>query len=180
MAVSDAFPMLPLKTATARAAGHVILLLALALAMTGSATQARADETHQYDAIGRKTDIAYASGASIHYTYDANGNVLSIVSSSGITGVGGAGAPLMFSLGPVTPNPGSGPRTIAFAIPIRGHVTLRALDVTGRRVATLFDRELDPGRYAAQFSTARWSAGVYFYRLEAGGQVRTGRLTVRY
>jgi YD repeat-containing protein len=152
-------------------------LLSALLVLAFAAGPARAAETRQYDAIGRLTDIVYDGGSSIHYTFDANGNVLSIVSSTGTAAVEGSGA-LSFTLGPATPNPGSGPRTIAFSIPSGGHVTLRVLDVSGREVAKLFDRALGPGRYSAQFSTARWAAGTYFYRLEANGRTRSGRMTV--
>jgi YD repeat-containing protein len=135
-------------------------------------------ETQQFDAVGRLTDIAYATGGSIHYTYDANGNLLTIVSTAGTTGVGGKPLPAAFALGPVTPNPGAGPRRIEFAIPSRSRVTLRVIDVAGREVAKLLDRYLEPGPYTAQFSTASWGAGEYFYRLDAAGRRRTGRMTV--
>ena len=150
-----------------------VLFIVALMAMAPTAV-----ETQQFDALGRLTDIAYATGGSIHYTYDANGNLLTIVSTAGTTGVAGKTGPVAFSLGPVVPNPGAGERAIAFGIPTRGHVTLRVLDVTGREVATLFDRDLEPGPYTARFSTGSWHAGEYFYRLEAGGRIRTGRLTV--
>jgi YD repeat-containing protein len=134
-------------------------------------------ENYQHDAIGRLIDVAYANGSSFHYTYDANGNLLSIVTSLA-TAVGDESAPLQFALGPTTPNPGSGARNMAFTIPARGHVALRVFDVSGREVATLYNRVLDPGRYNAQFSTDRWGNGVYFYRLETAGHVRSGRLVV--
>jgi YD repeat-containing protein len=134
-------------------------------------------ENYQHDAIGRLIDIAYANGGSFHYTYDANGNVLSVVTSL-TTAVGDASSPLQFALGPMTPNPGSGARSLAFTIPARGHVTLRVFDVSGREVATLYDRALDPGRYVARFSSDRWAAGVYYYRLQMAGHVRSGRMVV--
>jgi YD repeat-containing protein len=134
-------------------------------------------ETYQHDALGRLTDVAYANGGSLHYTYDANGNILSVITSLA-TGVEGNGPPLQFALGPTTPNPGSGARNMAFTIPARGHVSLRVFDVSGRVVATLYDRVLDPGHYNAQFSTDRWGNGVYFYRLQTAGHVRSGRLVV--
>jgi len=152
-------------------------VLALMLCLQLAASIAAA-ETRQYDAIGRLTDIAYAAGGSIHYTFDANGNILSVVSTAGTTGVDGVGPSLALSLGLVTPNPGSGPRHIAFVIPTRGHVSLRVFDVSGRAVAMLFERTLDPGRYTAEFSTAHWAPGTYFQRLEVAGRVRTGRMTV--
>ena len=154
-----------------------IFPLAAAIAVAVWAPLALAAETYQHDAIGRVTDVTYANGGSLHYTYDANGNVLSIVTSL-TTAVEDASSPLQFALGPTTPNPGSGPRSMAFTIPARGHVTLRVFDVSGRQVATLYDRVLDAGRYDAQFSTDRWGNGVYFYRLQMGGRVRAGRLVV--
>jgi YD repeat-containing protein len=153
------------------------LLLAATFALAAAVAPANAAESYQYDAIGRLIDVAYANGGSLHYTYDANGNILSIVTSLA-TGVGDASPPLEFALGPATPNPGSGPRNILFSTPARGRVTLRVFDVSGREVATLFDRVVDPGRYKAQFSTDRWGNGVYFYRLKMDGRVRAGRLVV--
>ena len=155
-----------------RAVLQIAALVAL-LALQGPT----AVENYQHDAIGRLTDVAYANGGSLHYTYDANGNVLSVVTSLA-SAVEDGGPGLQFALGPTTPNPGSGSRSLAFTIPARGHVTLRVFDVSGRAVATLYDRALDPGRYTAQFSTERWGNGVYFYRLQMGGRVRAGRLVV--
>ena len=153
-------------------------ILAALYGLVGGSTPASAAETYQYDAIGRLTDAAYDNGGSIHYTYDANGNLLSIVTSLAATAVEGAGAPLQFALGPSTPNPGSGARSIAFSIAARGHVTLRVFDVAGRAVATLFDRDLPQGRYVARFASDRWAGGVYYYRLTSAGRALTGRMVV--
>ena len=154
------------------------LMLALALA---APVVARAAETYAHDAVGRLTDATYQNGSSIHYVYDANGNLLSIVSSFSSTGVG-PGTPEVFrlALGAAVPNPGSGPRTLAFSIATAGRVTLRVTDVAGRAVATLYDRELDPGRYVASFDSGRWPAGVYFFRLESTGRKLSGSLIVAH
>ena len=143
-----------------------------------SVSPARAAETYAYDALGRLTDVAYDNGGSIHYTYDPNGNLLSIITSLAPTAVEGGGAPLEFALGPSTPNPGSGSRSIAFSIAARGHVTLRVFDVSGRVVTTLYDRDLPAGRYVARFAADRWAGGVYYYRLTSAGRVLTGRMVV--
>jgi|SRR5215471_14572548 len=149
---------------------------ALLLAAAGPATAA---ESYTHDAQGRLTDVTYADGSAIHYTFDANGNILSIVTSGATTGVDPVTpAAFAFALGPVTPNPGSGDRRIAFSIATAGHVRLRVTDVAGRAVASLYDRDLAPGRYTASFSSARWAGGVYFYRLESGGESLAGRLVV--
>jgi YD repeat-containing protein len=143
------------------------------------ATLARAGETYAHDSQGRLTDATYTNGSSIHYTYDANGNLLSIVSSGSTTAVDPKSpGSYAFALGSITPNPGSGQRSLSFSISAAGHVRLSVTDVAGRAVATLYDRDLTPGRYTASFSSARWSAGVYFYRLESAGKSLNGRLVV--
>lgn len=75
------------------------------------------------------------------------------------------------------PNPTSGRATVQFAVPERQDVSLRLYDVLGRRVTTLVDGARE-GRKQAQFDTSDLSSGVYFLRLEAGGQVQTRRVTV--
>ena len=146
-----------------------------------AAVPARAGETYQHDAQGRLTDATYADGSSIHYTYDANGNLLSIVSSGATAGIDPkTPATYEFALGPVSPNPGSGDRRIAFSVATAGRVRLRVTDVAGRAVATLYDRDLTPGRYVASFGSARWPGGVYFYRLESAGRSLAGRMVVEH
>ena len=152
----------------------IIAGVAVAIFVAG---RAQAAETYQYDGVGRLTDVAYANGGSIHYTYDANGNVLSVVTSLA-TGAAADASPLAFALGPAAPNPGSGPRRLSFSIPSGGRVALRVFDAAGRRVATVIDRELAAGRYEARFGTDGWAAGVYYYRLTLGSRTRTGRLVV--
>jgi YD repeat-containing protein len=138
-----------------------------------------AAESYTYDAIGRLTAATYDNGGSIHYIYDANGNILSIVASLATSGVEESpDAPLQFALGGATPNPGSGPKTISFSIPSRGPVTLRVFDASGRMVATLADGVYDPGRYLARFSTDRLAGGVYFYRLAFDGRALSGRMVL--
>lgn len=153
-----------------------LLLGTLALASAGSAVSAA--ETHAYDALGRLTDVAYANGGLLHYTYDASGNQLSVVTSLAATAVDGASPRFDFALGPATPNPGSGPRNVSFSTPAPARVTLRVFDVSGREVATLLNGDLPAGRHSLRFSTERWGNGVYFYRLSMPGRVREGRLVV--
>jgi YD repeat-containing protein len=138
---------------------------------------ASAAETYTYDNQSRLTDVGYQNGGSLHYTYDANGNIISIVTSLAATVDEGAAA-YQFALGPTTPNPGGGSRNVFFTMASRGRVTLRVFDVTGRLEATLVDRDLDRGRHDVRFFSDRWPAGVYYYRLESAGVVRSGRMVV--
>ena len=138
-----------------------------------------AAESYAHDAMGRLTDATYNNGSSIHYTYDANGNLLSIVSSLTTLAVDPkTPASYRFALGAATPNPGSGPRSIEFSIAAAGRVKLSVTDVAGRAVATLHDRDLAAGRYVARFATDRFGAGVYYFRLTSAGRSLTGRMTV--
>lgn len=156
---------------------RVAFAIAFAFALALWAAPAPAAESYSYDSQSRLTDVTYQNGGSLHYTYDANGNILSIVTSIA-TAVEEGQAPLQFALGPTTPNPGSGPRHLMFSTPSNGHVTLRVFDVSGRQVATLLDRVLPAGRHDAQFSTDRWAGGVYYYRLDLGARSRAGKLVV--
>ena len=136
-----------------------------------------AAESYQYDPVGRLSDVSYDNGGSIHYAYDANGNILSVVTSLA-TAVDDQETTLQFALGRAAPNPGGSARNVFFTLPARARVALRVFDVTGRLTATLVDRDLDRGRHNVRFFTDRWAAGVYFFRLESAGKVRSGRMVV--
>jgi YD repeat-containing protein len=151
--------------------------VAIVSALAMWAAPAPAAEVYTYDTQSRLTDISYQNGGSLHYTYDANGNILSIITSLAAA-VEDNEATYQFALGPTTPNPGSGPRDVSFTMAARGRVTLRVFDVTGRLHETLVDRDLDRGRHDVHFFSEGWSAGVYFYRLESAGAVRSGRMVV--
>jgi YD repeat-containing protein len=154
------------------------VVYALVAAALLAPLNALAAETYTYDTQSRLADITYQNGSSLHYTYDANGNILSVITS--VTAAVHEEPPaLRFALGPTTPNPGSGPRDVSFTLPSRGHVTLRVFDVRGRLAATLVDRDLDKGLHNVHFFTDRWTAGVYFYHLESAGNTRSGRMVVR-
>ena len=77
-----------------------------------------------------------------------------------------------------SPNPFSETATIRYSLGEPGLVTLKVYDALGREVAALVDATLAPSEYAATFNARGLAAGVYVYRLAAGSEVLTGRLTV--
>ena len=94
-------------------------------------------------------------------------------------GVPTAPAKLAFS---VYPNP-SRVAKIAFTLPTTADVELGVYDVTGREVAQLAKGRMPAGSYSQAWSGKDASgkqvgAGVYFYRLKAGNDVRTARTTM--
>lgn len=156
------------------------ILLALACTAGVLAFPARADE-YAYDAMSRLTQVTYTSGGITAYTYDPNGNILSIVSSLAPTGVEEDASPgnrFDFALGRTTPNPTSGPMSLRFSIPARDRVVLRIFDVRGRLVSVPVDATLDAGPYTARITAPRMAGGVYFYRLEWSGRTLARRFVV--
>lgn len=72
------------------------------------------------------------------------------------------------------PNPSRSAVKMAVDVPARGHVRMMVVDLAGRRVATLVERELDAGRHEFWWDGGtdngeRCPAGVYFCRVDCGG-----------
>jgi len=97
-----------------------------------------------------------------------------------VPGLAAAGPRLL----PAAPNPFN-PRTdVRFVLTTPGPVTLRVYDLAGRRVRTLLGGEtMAAGPHAAKWngrddSGRGLASGVYVLRLETGGVVRNGRVTL--
>jgi len=76
------------------------------------------------------------------------------------------------------PNPVQARTQIVYTLPGALTVRLSVYDVSGRLVSRLVNERQSAGRHTAAWDTRELSGGTYFYRLEAGGQVRTGRASV--
>jgi hypothetical protein len=95
-------------------------------------------------------------------------------STQGIVGVDGTAGGLQFALYQNVPNPTYGGTVIRFDLPAARDVTLRIYDVAGRSLRTLVDGARTAGRNEVSWdgtdaSGHRLGAGIYFYRLQAGG-----------
>ena len=88
----------------------------------------------------------------------------------------GANAPAAFSLEQNYPNPFNPATTIRYGLPVRTNVTLSVYNALGQRVATLVDGEQEAGLHEAKFDGSALASGVYFYRIQTPGFVRTMRL----
>lgn len=71
------------------------------------------------------------------------------------------------------PNPFNPTTTFAYSLPQAGPVRLAVYDALGREVALLHDGPRTAGTHTAVFDASALASGVYLYRLEAAGQVRT-------
>ncbi|QXD14276.1 DNRLRE domain-containing protein [Rhodocaloribacter litoris] len=81
--------------------------------------------------------------------------------------------PADFRLEQNFPNPFHRATTITFALPAGGPVRLRVYDLLGHEIATLVDGFRAAGTHTVDFVADGWPAGLYLYRLEAGGRTRT-------
>jgi hypothetical protein len=84
--------------------------------------------------------------------------------------------PEIFSLEQNYPNPFNPTTTIWYALPTAGHATLKVYDLLGREVKTLVDEVRSAGAHSVRFDAGEFAAGVYLYRLTAGGNSRTRKL----
>jgi subtilisin family serine protease len=87
-------------------------------------------------------------------------------------------------LGPSTltltsyPNPIRDQGTIEYGLPEASTVRLTVYDLLGRRVSILARGAKKAGRHTATLDASRFTSGVYFARLRAGGQTRTQKIVV--
>lgn len=102
---------------------------------------------------------------------------------AGIASWQGEVVPEVLTLGPAEPNPFSRTTKIWLEAPSGLHADLGVYAADGRRVATLLDGYLGPGRRGVVWDRRDahgrcTSPGVYFLRLEAGGRVLTAKTVV--
>ena len=100
---------------------------------------------------------------------------------SSIVGVGG-GAEVEFGIRPA-PNPSRGSADFVLRSPVRGRALLAVYDLVGRRLATLLDREIEPGVHHIPWMGRDGAGravptGVYVYRLTVGALRTHGSLVV--
>ena len=131
-----------------------------------------------YPALGSLIDAV----GCLHYTTNTSTPSFRVcprtaadITVKGLAGVGTpASAGLSFS---VFPNPARQVKA-AFSLPQAADVQLGVYDLSGRRVAMLASGRMPAGSYQKVWnglddSGTRVHAGVYFYRLRAGSEVRT-------
>jgi hypothetical protein len=81
--------------------------------------------------------------------------------------------PSSFALGNNYPNPFNPVTTIAFDLPSNGYVNLDIYDISGRRVKTLVNKNMEAGKYHVVWDGHdeygnEVASGTYFYRIKAG------------
>ncbi len=76
------------------------------------------------------------------------------------------------------PNPFNPTTTIPFGLNETSNVELVVYDILGRKIQTLVQSSMNPGRYNIPFDASSLASGVYFYRLITDNKVLVKRLTL--
>jgi hypothetical protein len=89
------------------------------------------------------------------------------------TNVAQAEEPAEYRLEQNYPNPFNPTTVISYQLSVVSEVRLVVYDLLGQEVAELVNKKKAPGSYEVKFDAARFSSGVYIYRLTAGDFVQS-------
>jgi hypothetical protein len=84
--------------------------------------------------------------------------------------------PTSFALKQNYPNPFNPKTKISFDVPKAAHVEVSVWNVLGQKVETLVDDYRDAGVHTVDFDGAKYSSGVYFYRISTVGFSETKKM----
>lgn len=74
------------------------------------------------------------------------------------------------------PNPFNPATKITYSLPLSALVVLKVYDVLGNEITTLVNDEKSAGSYELEWNAERFSSGVYFYQLKAGGLIQAKKM----
>lgn len=76
------------------------------------------------------------------------------------------------------PNPFNGATTINYNLRQTSDVTIEIYDIRGNRIETFTDYGLPPGNHRAAWNAKDFSSGIYFYKIQAGDHIDTGKMVL--
>ncbi|MBK7378979.1 MAG: T9SS type A sorting domain-containing protein [Ignavibacteriales bacterium] len=86
--------------------------------------------------------------------------------------------PSEFSLAQNYPNPFNPTTTIQFTLPRAGNVKLTLFNLLGQKIKTLINEYKESGVHTLNFNASDLNSGLYIYKLEANGLVKTRKMTL--
>lgn len=101
-----------------------------------------------------------------------------MVNQIGLLTSSDANVPMNFSLGDAYPNPFNPVTNISIDIPVDSNVSLDIYDISGRKIESLVDMNLDAGSHTYSWDAANQSSGIYFIKFVAGEYVATQKITL--
>ena len=162
-----------------------VRLLSVIACVISIARSSAAIERYTYDNANRLVKVVYDDSSSIAYTYDANGNIITINARTGSSAVRvAATVPATTAIESITPNPMRDNASVRFRVAAASRVTLALIDVLGRETP-IFNNLFSPGTYTSDFPYAgaaqeasRFPAGTYLCVLRAAGSVDVRRIVM--
>lgn len=86
--------------------------------------------------------------------------------------------PVNFNLFQNYPNPFNPTTVIKYSLPKEARISLNIYNILGQKVKELVNQIKAPGVYEVNFDGSQLSSGIYFYRLQAGGNIATKKLII--
>jgi hypothetical protein len=130
---------------------------------------------HNYSLYFTDSDNGWAVGSSGNILHIENGGMVSLDES-----IPAETAPVM----KVFPNPADEIVECHLHVPAKAginfqRVTLRLYDLYGKEIRTLVDEAKSPGEYSVRMDVYDLPPGIYFIRVQAGGQTAVRKLVVQ-
>ncbi|MBD3376117.1 T9SS type A sorting domain-containing protein [candidate division KSB1 bacterium] len=142
--------------------------------------QGSSEGRHVYEVFDDRADVQNTSDL-VYYLeqIDMNGKT----TSYGPVDVKSISLPSQLRLAKNYPNPFNPGTTIEFDLPASSPVVVSVYDITGKKIATLLDGSLSAGTHQTHWSGRNddgeyVGSGMYFYRLQALGQSRVGKMNL--
>lgn len=81
-----------------------------------------------------------------------------------------------FSLYPAYPNPFNNSTIISFNLTNRTNVELNIYNITGQKIKTLINRQMETGFYKISWNADNYSSGIYFCEIKTRSNIKTEKL----
>ncbi len=137
--------------------------------VTGGAVYISDDEGQSWEAINGWRATSFNHGADGYLYAGTSQGVMRIMSGADVAEADIL-QPSEYTLRQNYPNPFNPSTSISFSLQQPGHTQLVVYNLTGQRVATLYDGQLSAGLHSARFDAAGLASGVYLYQLSQDGQ----------
>lgn len=148
---------------------------------TGSSINLRDQNTYDFELHASASKVSIIQPEIAPQLANVNGDsrfTLKISDASTTNAPFMSDSPSAISLSQNYPNPFNPSTSVQFALPEAGFVSLAVYDVTGRLIASIANGEFGVGEHTVSFDASALSSGVYVYRLNAGGQTLTRKMTL--
>ncbi|MDP8239900.1 MAG: T9SS type A sorting domain-containing protein [Candidatus Hatepunaea meridiana] len=86
--------------------------------------------------------------------------------------------PQEYNLAHIYPNPFNSLTTIRYELPEKSLVSIKILDVSGRKIETIIENQHEAGYHHTIWNGSKYPSGVYFCWMEVAGFERTIKLSL--